>query len=98
MSKRSLGHRLKLNTPFDTDHEDQLLLSRNVEGTILLSQAGQTNLLTLLITVLLDVLLGALEDDTTLLLLGLRGGQLRPNISRETQVAMSMTISDPKDG
>jgi len=37
----------------------------------LLRQAGKTDLLTLLITVLLNVLLGTLEDDTTLLLLGL---------------------------
>jgi len=55
----------------DTDNEDQLLFSRDVEGTILLRQASKTDLLTLLITVLLHVLFGTLEDDTTLLLLGL---------------------------
>jgi len=55
----------------NTDNEDQLLLGWDVEGTILLGQAGKTDLLTLLITVLLNVLLGTLEDDTTLLLLGL---------------------------
>jgi hypothetical protein len=58
--------------PLNTDNEDQLLLGWDVEGTILLGQAGKTDLLTLLITVLLNVLLGTLEDDTTLLLLGLR--------------------------
>jgi len=55
----------------DTDNEDQLVLSRDVEGTLLLGQTLKTDLLTLLVTVLLDVLLGTLEDDTTLLLLGL---------------------------
>lgn len=59
------------NLPLDTDNEDQLLLSWDVEGTLLLGQAVETDLLTLLITVLLDVLLSTLEDDTTLLLLGL---------------------------
>jgi len=37
----------------------------------LLGQTGKADLLTLLITVLLNVLLGTLEDDTALLLLGL---------------------------
>jgi hypothetical protein len=55
----------------DTDNEDQLLLGWDVEGTLLLGQAVETDLLTLLVTVLLDVLLSTLEDDTTLLLLGL---------------------------
>jgi len=55
----------------NTDNEDQLLLSRDIEGTILLGQASKANLLTLLIAVLLHILLGTLEDDTTLLLLGL---------------------------
>jgi hypothetical protein len=54
--------------PLDTDNEDQLLLSGDVEGVVLLGQAGKTNLLTLCIAVLLDVLLSTLEDDTTLLL------------------------------
>jgi len=55
----------------DTDNEDQLLLSRNVEGIILLGNTSKTDLLTLGITVLLHIFLGAVEDDTTLLLLGL---------------------------
>jgi len=37
----------------------------------LLGKTLKTDLLTLLVAVLLDVLLGTLEDDTTLLLLGL---------------------------
>jgi hypothetical protein len=62
---------ITVDLPLDTDNEDQLLLSWDVEGVILLRNTGKTNLLTLCITVLLDVLLGTLEDDTTLLLLGL---------------------------
>jgi hypothetical protein len=59
------------NLPLDTDNKDQLLLGWDVEGAILLGETLKTDLLTLLVTVLLDVLLGALENDTTLLLLGL---------------------------
>lgn len=55
--------------PLDTDDKDQLVLGRDVEGTILLGQTLKTDLLTLLIAVLLNVLLSTLEDDTTLLLL-----------------------------
>jgi len=55
----------------DADNENQLVLSWDVVGTILLRETGETNLLALLVTVLLNVFLGALEDDTTLLLLGL---------------------------
>jgi hypothetical protein len=43
----------------------------DVEGSILLAQAGESDLLTLGIAVLLNVGLGALEDDTTLLFVGL---------------------------
>lgn len=55
--------------PLDTDDKDQLILGWDVEGTILLGQTLKTDLLTLLVAVLLDVLLSTLEDDTTLLLL-----------------------------
>lgn len=57
--------------PLNTDNEDKLLLSWDVEGAILLSKTSKTNLLALLVTVLLDVLLGTLENDTALLLLSL---------------------------
>jgi hypothetical protein len=57
--------------PLDTDNENQFLLSWNVEGALLFSDTREADLLTLLVTVLLDVFLGTLEDDTTLLLLGL---------------------------
>ncbi len=63
--------RLGVSLPLDTDNEDQFLLSGDVERTILLGQTLKADLLTLLITVLLNVLLGTLEDDAALLLLGL---------------------------
>jgi hypothetical protein len=54
----------------DADDEDQLSLGRNVGRVLLLGNASKTDLLTLAIAVLLDVLLSTLEDDTTLLLVG----------------------------
>lgn len=58
--------------PLDTDDEDQLGLLRNVELAALLGDTSKADLLALSIAVLLDVLLGTLEDDATLLLVGLR--------------------------
>jgi len=55
----------------DTDNKDELGLGRDVEGARLLGLTRQANLLTLLVAVLLNVGLGALKDDTTLLLVGL---------------------------
>jgi hypothetical protein len=57
--------------PLDTDDKDQLGLFGNVEGAGLAALASKADLLTLRIAVLLDVGLGTLEDDTTLLLVGL---------------------------
>jgi hypothetical protein len=55
----------------DTDNEDELALGWDVVGTILLGEAGETDLLALSVAVLLDVLLSTLEDDGTVVLLGL---------------------------
>lgn len=55
----------------DADDEDELLLGGDVEGTVLLGNAGKADLLALSVAVLLNVLLGTLEDDGTLLLVGL---------------------------
>jgi hypothetical protein len=55
----------------DADDEDELLLGGDVEGTIVLGNALKADLLALGVTVLLNVLLGTLEDDGTLLLVGL---------------------------
>ena len=59
------------DSPLDSDDEDQLGLLINKEVALLSAQASQSDLLTLGITVLLDVCLGTLEDDTTLFLVGL---------------------------
>lgn len=59
------------NIPLDTDDEDQLGLSRDVGRVGLLGGAEKTDLLTLGTAVLLNVLLSTLEDDATLLLVGL---------------------------
>jgi hypothetical protein len=59
------------NLPFDTDNEDQLLLSRDIERAILLRQTVEADLLALCVAVLLHVLLSTLEDDSALLLLRL---------------------------
>jgi hypothetical protein len=55
----------------DAENEDELVLVGNVERAVLLAQTRESDLLTFGIAVLLDVGLGALEDDTTLLLVGL---------------------------
>lgn len=68
--------------PLDTDNEDQLGLVINVEVTLLAGSAGQADLLTLSIAVLLDVGLSALEDDTTLLLVGLLNLELAGDSKR----------------
>jgi hypothetical protein len=57
--------------PLDADQEDQLGLGGDVEGALLLGNAGKADLLALGIAVLLDVLLGTLEDDAALLLVDL---------------------------
>jgi len=54
----------------DTDNEGELGLSGDVEGALLLGDTLQADLLALCIAVLLDVGLGALEDNLTLLLVG----------------------------
>lgn len=54
----------------DTHDEGKLGLGRDVEGALLLGDALKADLLALSIAVLLDVGLGALEDDLALLLVG----------------------------
>jgi hypothetical protein len=66
-TKKIDGHDL----PLDTDNEDQLGLVVNVEVALSTGSAGQADLLTLSVAVLLNVGLSALEDDATLLLVGL---------------------------
>jgi hypothetical protein len=59
------------SVPLDSDHEDQLGLLINEEVALLSGKTSKSDLLPLGITVLLDVGLSALEDNTTLLLVGL---------------------------
>lgn len=63
--------RSNLVDTLDTDNEGQLGLVRDVEVTLLASNASKADLLTLSIAVLLDVGLSTLEDSLTLLLVGL---------------------------
>lgn len=52
----------------DSDSEDKLVLSWDEELTLLLSFTLESDLLTLLVTVFLDILLSTLKDDLSLLL------------------------------
>jgi len=76
-----------------TYNEDQLGLSRDVERSLFLGLTGEADLFTLGVAVLLHILLGALENDFTLLLLGLstRGQQ---SSDRETQVETPISSAD----
>lgn len=65
------GLRGNLVDTLDTDNEDELGLTLNEEAALLASNAVEADLLALSGAVLLDVGLGTLEDNTTLLLVGL---------------------------
>lgn len=60
----------------DTDNEDELGLTLNEEAALLASNAVEADLLALSGAVLLDVGLSTLEDNSTLLLVGLYESQL----------------------
>lgn len=79
---RISSKKLEIDIPLDTDNEDQLGLVIDVEVTLLAGSAGQADLLTLSIAVLLDVGLSALEDNATLLLVGLVGNSSQQEIPR----------------
>jgi hypothetical protein len=83
----------------DTDNEDQLGLRVDVGGVVLLGNAVKADLLALRIAVLLDVLLGTLEDDATLLLVGLVSNisLVLPGTARNETVIVQAR-SDPKEG
>ena len=59
------------NSPLDSEDEDKLGLFINEETALLLAQTSKSNLLALCITIFFDVCLSALEDNATLLLVGL---------------------------
>lgn len=60
-----------MDSPLDSHNEDELGLLINEEAALLLAHTSKSDLLTLGITVLLDVGLSTLEDDAALLLVGL---------------------------
>lgn len=90
--------RVGVNIPLDTDNEDKLVLSWDVVGTILLGETSKTDLLALGIAVLLDVLLSTLEDDTTLLLVGLIIESVKVLVGMYNKSDTVDDESDPKDG
>lgn len=55
----------------DSHNEDKLVLLLNVEVSFLSGQSGKSDLLTFLVSVFLYIGLGTLEDDASLLLVGL---------------------------
>ena len=57
--------------PLDADNEDESGFGRHVVRALLLAQASQTDLLALGLTILLDILLGPLENNAALLFVGL---------------------------
>jgi hypothetical protein len=62
---------INLVDTLDTNNESKLWLGRDVERAFRLGNTSKADLLTIGITVFLDVCLGALEDGLTLLLVGL---------------------------
>jgi hypothetical protein len=83
----------------DTDDERELGLSWNIEGTILLRDTSKTDALDLCLAVLLDVLFGTLEDDSTLLLVGLENLKSASLSSRTcSSHKQGDDASVPKDG
>lgn len=90
----------RINVPLDSDDEDQLLLSRNVEAALLLGDTVEADLLALRVTVLFDVLLSTLENNAALLLV-----ELDSTVSLRSKCADTYKKciyhsrrSDPKDG
>lgn len=88
---------MKKNAPLKSDDEVDLGLSGDVEVTSLPRLSLESDLLLLGAEVLLDVLVGPLEDDLSLGLLG-----LITNVSLDTSKKMIKRIekfgSAPKDG
>jgi hypothetical protein len=73
-------------------------LLRNIEVALLLVDASKADLLTFGIAVLLDVLLGALEDDFTLLLGRLSTlGKLRSSLLTLLLVALALLQKGLRD-
>lgn len=98
ISIRSYSGGGRINIPLDTDNENQLGLVWNVERAVLLADAGKTDLLALSITVFLNIGFRALEDDATLLLVGLNGDtsqykRISNNLKLYTRQVLSTNFS-----
>lgn len=96
-----MSQQINRNIPLDTDNEDQLGLVSNVEATLLLAQTSKADLLALSIAVLLDVGLGALENDGALLLVGLFRfdcQHLAAQFKLQKKCRQVEKVSVPKDG
>jgi len=74
----------------DTDNKHQLLLSWDVERTILLGETLKTDLLTFPITVFLHILFGTLEDNAPLFFLSL---SLLLKLSRTLLPSLLLTLA-----
>lgn len=84
--------------PLDSEDEDQVSLGGDVGRVLALGNAVKTDLLTLRIAVLLDVLLSTLEDDATLLLVGLRKTVSELSFKLMKTKMCNQAMSDPKEG
>ena len=90
----------RASLPLDADDKDELSFSGDVVAAFLLAETAQTDLLTLGITVFFDIGFCALEDDFTLLLIGLfNDRQLRLTIRGfYDRIVSPPNDSVPKDG
>jgi len=87
MSINGVPSLIQVDIPLDADNEDDLRLGRDVVGAGLLGLTSKADLLTLLVAVLLDVGLGALEDDLALLLVGLIQNCQQRDASTKTNIS-----------
>ena len=86
------------NVPFDTNDKDKPRLGRDVIGATLFGGTSKADLLALHFTVFLDIFFGALEDDTTFLLVRLYKTLGKPNKKSDRRAKKSCNDSAPKDG
>ena len=85
-------------SPLDTCDEDEFWLSGHEVGTGLLGLSRHADLLAVCISILLDVLLGTLEDDAALLLVGLIRGSVADPGTEVFNAWLIGSASVPKDG
>jgi len=91
MDGEERGARGAINSPADTDGKDKLGLGGHVEVAGLLGLTAQADLIVALPAVLINVLLGTLEDDLALGLVGLEVRQ------REREGGLATTTASLDD-